>query len=308
MMTLEDDFNTETLTLQNDYEGAVVATLISAKANKAGQKSVLYIHGFVDYFFQVDMAEVFVDGGYNFYALDLRKYGRSILPHQHPNYCRDIHEYYEEISASIREIKAQSGEGVYLFGHSTGGLIATNYMVDGEEREKISGLLLNSPFLEIKFPLFLKRMLYSITSFVGNLVPYSSLPKMLSPAYAESLHKDFKGEWDFNLAWKPIEGFVSYYVWLSAIIRAQYSLVNPNIKVPILILHSEVSRDINVYTDEVKTADIVLRVEDMKNVGVQLGADVTLVSIKGGMHDLVLSVSEVRNHVYAEIFKWLKVH
>ena len=307
-MNLEDDFNTSTLTLQDDYEGPVVATLLSAKVNKVGQKSILYIHGFVDYFFQAHMAEVFVQEGYNFYALDLRKYGRSILPHQHPNYCRDIHEYYEEITESIKQIKEVSGASLYLLGHSTGGLIATNYMLDGAARSEVKGLMLNSPFLEIKFPLVLKSALYFFTNFVGKSFAYARLPKMLSPAYAQSLHKDFHGEWDFNLAWKPIDGFATYYVWLSAIIKAQYNLKDPNISVPILMLHSEVSKNIHFYNEGAKTADIVLLVDDMKTEGMQLGNDVTLAGIEDGMHDLVLSETKVRAKVFEVMLVWLKVY
>jgi alpha-beta hydrolase superfamily lysophospholipase len=58
--------------------------------------------------------------GYAFYALDLRKHGRSLRPHQHPNFCKNIAEYYPEITRSIDVI----GAPVLLAGHSTGGLVA----------------------------------------------------------------------------------------------------------------------------------------------------------------------------------------
>ncbi len=44
------------------------------KSPQNTQKAVLYIHGFIDYFFQTEMAEQFNQHGYDFYALDLRKY------------------------------------------------------------------------------------------------------------------------------------------------------------------------------------------------------------------------------------------
>ncbi|MGM7310843.1 alpha/beta hydrolase, partial [Acinetobacter baumannii] len=64
-----------TLNFPDDYEGKVVATLVRKKATQPTQKAVLYIHGFLDYFFQTEMAEQFNAHGYDFYALDLRKYG-----------------------------------------------------------------------------------------------------------------------------------------------------------------------------------------------------------------------------------------
>lgn len=73
-------FQEQTLSLPDDYEGKVVATLISAMCEMPSAKAILYVHGYVDYFFQTHMAERFVREGWNFYALDLRKYGRSLLP------------------------------------------------------------------------------------------------------------------------------------------------------------------------------------------------------------------------------------
>ncbi|MEM9995362.1 MAG: alpha/beta hydrolase, partial [Acinetobacter pittii] len=46
-----------TLNFPSDYEGKVVATLVRKKTIQPSQKAVLYIHGFLDYFFQTEMAE-----------------------------------------------------------------------------------------------------------------------------------------------------------------------------------------------------------------------------------------------------------
>jgi len=55
-----------------DYDGRVVATLVRLPAGDAPRGAVLYVHGFVDFFFQRHMAERFAAEGYAFYALDLR--------------------------------------------------------------------------------------------------------------------------------------------------------------------------------------------------------------------------------------------
>ena len=57
----------------------MVATLVRLRAAAPTRRAVLYLHGFVDYFFQTHLAEFFTERGYDFYALDLRKYGRSLL-------------------------------------------------------------------------------------------------------------------------------------------------------------------------------------------------------------------------------------
>ena len=60
------------------------------------------MHGFADYFFQTEYAEWWTERGYDFYALDLRKYGRSLRPHQTPNYVTDLRDYFPEIDAAWR--------------------------------------------------------------------------------------------------------------------------------------------------------------------------------------------------------------
>ena len=69
---------------------------------EAPRGAVLYVHGFADYFFQRHMAERFAAEGYAFYALDLRKHGRSLRPHQHPNFCKSVTEYYADITRRDR--------------------------------------------------------------------------------------------------------------------------------------------------------------------------------------------------------------
>src|SRR3954470_24397879 len=106
-----------------DYDGPVCATLVRLPGGEARRGAVLYVHGFIDYFFQRHMAERFAAEGYAFYALDLRKYGRSLRPHQHPNFCKNIAECYGDISAALGII----GTHVLLAGHSTGGLVTALY-------------------------------------------------------------------------------------------------------------------------------------------------------------------------------------
>src|SRR3954464_12772123 len=96
----------ESLELQfaDDYDGAVTATLVRLPAGEAPRGPVLYVHGYNDYFFQAHMAQRFAAEGYAFHALDLRKHGRSMRPGQHPNFCKDITEYYPDLERAIEEI------------------------------------------------------------------------------------------------------------------------------------------------------------------------------------------------------------
>src|SRR5919199_4270009 len=133
-------FEAAELAFADDYDGAVVATLVRLPAPNAPRGAVLYVHGFSDYFFQRHMAERFAAEGYAFYALDLRKYGRSLRPHQHANFCKSLSEHYADITAALEVI----GEPVLLAGHSMGGLVCSLYAHEGERRSQVNGLWLNS--------------------------------------------------------------------------------------------------------------------------------------------------------------------
>jgi alpha-beta hydrolase superfamily lysophospholipase len=120
----------------DDYDGRVVATLVRLPAGDAPRGAVLYVHGFVDYFFQRHMAERFAAEGYAFYALDLRKHGRSLLPHQHACFCKDLGEYYDDLTRALEVI----GAPVLLAGHSTGGLVCSLYCSEGKLKNNIRAL------------------------------------------------------------------------------------------------------------------------------------------------------------------------
>ena len=82
----------ELLTITHDKEkDSPVSTIIRKNmVNNTLKTGVLYIHGYNDYFFQKQLGDSVQAHGYNFYALDLRKYGRSILPNQDPFFCKSL--------------------------------------------------------------------------------------------------------------------------------------------------------------------------------------------------------------------------
>lgn len=304
-MNLKDDYSSQNIKLKADYEGDVNAVLISSNYNTGNRRCILYLHGYIDYFFHPHLGEKFNQNNFDFYALDLRKHGRALMEHQHPNYCKSIDEYFEEISIAIRKIKSRT-ESVFLLAHSTGGLTASCYMNYGKERDGIKGLILNSPFLDFNQSKIEKSISQFIAKLVGKISNYANINGALSPAYAQSIHKDYYGLWDFNLDWKPIKGFPTYFKWVVAILRAQKSLEKSNIKVPVLIMHSSGSIKTSKYSKKAMTNDIVLNVEDIKRVGLKLGDRVKLSQIDNAQHDVFLSSKEVREHAFVKMFSWLE--
>src|SRR5919112_378861 len=101
---LGEPYLAETIALPPDEEGPVVATLVVRRAAEPTNRAVLHVHGFCDYFF----------------AVDLRKYGRSLRPHQTPNYVTDLRQHFPELDAALHRIAARDGhDHVVVSAHST---------------------------------------------------------------------------------------------------------------------------------------------------------------------------------------------
>jgi alpha-beta hydrolase superfamily lysophospholipase len=290
--------------LDPDDEGAVVATLVSLKAPAPTRRAVLYLHGFVDYFFQTHLAEFFTARGYDFYALDLRKYGRSLLEHQTPNFARDMSEYFTEIDAAVRIIR-EDHDVLLVNGHSTGGLIAALWAHRVRGQGLVQGLFLNSPFFEFNAPWISRRGLAPVVRLVGRRRPYAPVGQTLGTTYGMSIHRSEHGEWDYDLAWKPLNGYKILAGWVRAISLAHRQVQRGlAIDVPVLVAASSRSY-VGKFTEEAHHADSVLNVADIVRYAPGLGDDVTVVRIEGGKHDLTLSPPKAREQLFTELDQWL---
>ncbi len=296
------------LQLKPDYEGEVVATLIEKKSEKTSKKAILYLHGFNDYFFQHHFADWAEQQGFRFYALELRKYGRSILPHQKPNDFRDIREYFEDIDEAIKFIREKGGiDKLVLVGHSTGGLIAALYAHDHRHDGLVDALILNSPFFEFNVPAFLKKTFIPLMASLAGQFPGLPSPVGLDKGYGYSLHKSHKGEWDYDLALKPDAGFKIHASWIKGIYTAQKELQKGlDIQCPVLVMYSAKSVKPGNYRPEMQEADAVLNVEDIERYASAIGKNVEKASFEGGLHDLLLSKKPVREKVLKKMGEFLQ--
>lgn len=299
-------FKEQTFEFPNDYDGRVVATLLSSSTNYSN-RAVLYLHGYTDYFFQEHLAERFIEHGISFYALDLRKYGRSLIEGQHPNFCRSITEYYAEITASLEQIAADGNRDITLLGHSTGGLIALLYAAQGSARGLITRIVLNSPFFEFNTTPLKRNIIIPVAVILSKCFPFLHSKSELSPYYAHSVHRDYNGEWEFDTRWKPIDGFPLYFSWLAAIRKAQSELHRGlGITVPILVMCSNGSYQSQEWSDDYLSADGVLDVEHIARYSMKLGSRVELIRIYGAMHDIFLSAQSVREQAFTAMFDFIK--
>lgn len=302
---LGEGFDTHRFDMGTDYSGKVVSTLIRHRSECGDSVGVLYVHGFNDYFFQKDEAERFADSCYHFYAVDLRKYGRSILPGQKVAQVRDLKEYFPDIDSALMVMKRDGIKEVMLMGHSTGGLVTSYYMSEQPD-SVVKSLVLNSPFLEWNMGWAMRKVAVPFVGWLGRFFPGMSISTGGGSGYGESLLKDYHGEWEFNTDWKSITPRKVEFSWLNAISRGQKQVRGNRVKVPVLLMHSSESVSCGDWNEKLQHGDAVLNVDDMKKYGPQLGPDVWLHEVPGGMHDLFLSAEDAREDAYEATFKFLR--
>lgn len=318
--TKEDElpgFVQRTLDLASDREnsegdGPLAATLVwsnhSADPGAQNRPAVLYLHGFVDYFFQAHVASAFEDAGYRFFALDLRRYGRSLRPGNRPCFARKVDDYFPEIDWALRTVTAGSTAPCHILAHSTGGLIAAHYAARGAERERIGRLVLNSPFLRFPTSTAVLRAKLAVARALGRVLPGLPVHTGLDPAYGMTIHQSQEGEWNYDLDKKPLHGFPLYAGWTTMITDAQDQIARGlGLTLPILVLHSARSAVGGAEpTPESFRSDAVLFVEDTITLAPRLGTHVTREAVEGGLHDLTLSAPEVRQKVLERMIGFLR--
>jgi alpha-beta hydrolase superfamily lysophospholipase len=267
---------------------------------------VLHVHGFADYFFQVGLAEWWTERGYDFYAVDLRKYGRSTRPWQTPTYVADLREYWPDLDAAWSLITGRDGHSeVVISAHSTGGLV-TGLWANERQPAELAGAVMNSPWLDLQGSTMLRVVGTPVIKQLGRYQPMREISRTVEGFYTRSLHREHEGEFDFDLTWKPIESFPVRLGWLRAIRMGHAELQRGlALRCPVLVLSSDRSALPHEMGEDVHTADIVLDVGQIRRWATAYGGHVTYVAIRGARHDVVLSRPEARTAAYDAMGTWL---
>jgi len=315
-----------TLHLLSDEEGDCVATLVRADppaprrlidrlrgkpASLAHDTDVLYIHGWQDYFFQTHLADYWREQGAQFYALDLRKYGRSIRPHQTPGYVEDLATYDEEIELALAAMghgqQAQTTRKLVLVGHSTGGLIVSLWAARNPGR--VSAIVLNSPWLEYQLTSAVRRAAAPVLGIQAKINPKAQLVNIDFGLYnrATSIHRD--GEWEFNELWRPAGGFRVRSAWMSAILAGHATVAKGlGITEPVLVQLSDKSLLVPRWNPEMMRCDVAIDVDIVAARSRNLGSTVTIARISGAMHDVTLSRQPARQQAFDVITRWMHAY
>ncbi len=304
-----------------DGEGRLVTTLVRrGDAPKDVHRAVLALHGYTDYFFNTEMADRFSDRGFTFYALDLHKCGRSWRAGQTPHFTTDLARYDTDLEHAVSVIRADAGSnegdagppGVWLCGHSAGGLIATLWLDrlrrrGGTDLADIRGLVLNSPFFDLHGPAILRSAPTSAALIaLARLRKQHVIRKPTAGGYGTSLHRDHAGEFDYDLDWKPLGGFPVRLGWINAIRRGQARLHRGlDVGVPNLILRSDHSVTEVPDPDAIQRGDAVLDVSQIARWAGCVGNHTTVAPIPDAKHDVFLSLAQPRAAAYRELDRWL---
>lgn len=281
----------------------VIATLVRRGKPRSG-RAVLYVHGWSDYFFQTHLAGYIESLGYDFYALDLRRYGRSLRQGQLAGFITDLTHYYDELGQSARIISDEGHDSLVVMAHSTGGLVTTLWAHDNPG--VASALVLNAPWLDLSQAPMLRGPLSMLMNAVRNVSPTAVLPMVETGFYRRSIHVSTGGAWDYNLNLKGDPAFNVRVGWLGAILEGQARVATGvSVQVPILVALSSHSDFRRQWSDDFLKADIVLDVEKLAERAVNLGRHVTIARIPDGVHDLALSGEPARENYFETVARWL---
>ncbi|OBF22545.1 alpha/beta hydrolase [Mycobacterium sp. ACS4331] len=298
-----------------DGEGDLFATLVRRGAAAPAAHAVLAVHGYTDYFFNTELAEWFGARGFAFYALDLHKCGRSWREGQTPHFTTDLARYHSELQAALEIIRRETGgAGVCVYGHSAGGLIVTLWLDRLRHRGLtaplgVDALVLNSPFFDLHGPAILRSApTRAALRALAKVRKTRVARRPTQGGYGTSLHRDYAGEFDYNLAWKPVGGFPITFGWINAVRRAQARLHRGlDVGVPNLILRSDRSvPESHGDPDAIARGDAVLDVRQIARWAGCVGDHTTVAPITDAKHDVFLSLPEPRARAYLELDEWLQ--
>ena len=288
----------------------------------------LYLHGWNDYFFQTHLAREISRLGGAFYALDLRRYGRSWREGQMLGWCTSLAEYDEDLGLALSAIRAEQGweAELVLSGHSTGGLVASLWA--DRHPGALRALVLNSAWLSLQGSEIVRTVGDSVLRTLALRDPRMSiLDGWVDPARVFSITDGWVPErdgelpdpawaddpyvtgWDINPAWSIKPSAPVRVGWLQAVMEGHNRVAQGlDIRCPVLSMGAASTRLGVTWTPESRSADTIIDADATARRAVMLGKLVTIARFPGGVHDLTLSEPPVREQVFSALRRWMAAY
>ena len=307
---LGSPFEQLTLELGEDAQGAVVATLVrsvpsrlSVLAAPLRDVDVLYVHGWSDYFFQKELARFWNRLGARFYALDLRKYGRSIRPGQALGYVASLDDYDADIEAALDAMRTKgAARRLVLLGHSTGGLTLSLWA--SRHPGAAAAVVLNSPWLELQTGTIGRQAIAPLVAARARFDPLGSHPVVDLGFYTRA-QRELGTLPDSPDGWRPERGFPTHPGWLAAVMAGHARVAaGLEIDAPVFVLLSTGYTSPLQWAPSMTTTDSVLVVDDIARAATRVGRNVSIARIPEAIHDVFLSGPQPRAHAYRALRDW----
>jgi alpha-beta hydrolase superfamily lysophospholipase len=225
-------------------------------------------------------ADQFVADGLAVYALDLRGRGRS---EGERLLIRSVAQYVDDLATVIRHAKAQNpGRPVFLLGHSAGGVVSSNYVLDNAS--ELAGFICESFAFQVYAPDFALALLKALSGVIPR-APVLRLPNKAfsrDPAWVAYLDAD-----------PLIANETQPCATVAALVRAGDRLKAEfaRVTLPLFILHGD--------------ADKATRPSGSRLFHAMAGSsDKTLKIYEGHAHDLLNDVG--REAVMADMTAWIE--
>lgn len=289
-----------------------------APDDRPARGTVVYVHGWSDYFANPELAATVDRAGYRFYALDLHGYGRNLTAAvldgpDVPGYAEDVGEYREDLDAAVAVIRDDGApaepEDIVWIGHSTGGLVLSLAALSADAPP--AGLALATPWLAPHVHDALDPLLVAVLRDLPPRWQRRPLPVRVASHYFRSLSESRDGEWPLDPQWRPERSFPLTGGFLLATSQARLRLLELHrtgavVEAPVLVQTARRSLIWPWWLKAMRRRDTVLDVRRTRRRAGALSPAPRVIAYDGALHDVHRSARPVREQALDDLRRWLE--
>lgn len=136
------------------------------------QAKVLLIHGYAEHSGRYSaFLDQLSNSGYDTYRYDHQGFGKSAGK---SGYISSFQNYVDDLEIVINSLPAD-GKPLFVFSHSMGGLVLTNYLID-KKPNNIKGVVFSAPALMV--PADMSPFLQKISGLLSTILPFVKTVKL----------------------------------------------------------------------------------------------------------------------------------